>query len=147
MSTSKTPNIFVYPTQGPVLTNSGALLALNLGGDPVLDNMAPPWVPKCMFIKHIQTILILPCFSSQTRQACHPNDANFPFNLQVQGSSHQEAIPITREIGFNCGRLKTCKIHSSCTSVRGPQALEGNLLDINVWLMHMIFPGKHSAGG
>ena len=57
MSTSKTQNIFVYPTWGPVLPNSGAPWALNLGGNPVLDNMAPPWVPKCMFIKCTQTTL------------------------------------------------------------------------------------------
>ena len=109
--------------------------------------MAPPWVPKCMFIKCTQTTLKLPCFISQTRQACHPNNANFPFNLQMKSPSYQEAIPITREMGSNCGRLKTCEMHSPCTSVRGPQALEGNLLDINVWLMHIRFPGKHSAGG
>ena len=83
MSTSKTQNIFVYPMWGPVLPNSGALWALDLCGDPVLDNMALPWVPKCMFIKCTQTTLKLPCFSSQTRQACHPNDANFLFNLQL----------------------------------------------------------------
>ena len=82
MSTSKTQNIFVYPMWGPVLPNSGAPWALDLGGDPMLDNMAPPWVPKCMFIKCTQTTLKLPCFISQTRQACRPNDANFPFNLQ-----------------------------------------------------------------
>ena len=41
-STSKTQNIFVYPMWGPVLPNSGAPWALDLGGDPVLDNMAPP---------------------------------------------------------------------------------------------------------
>ena len=51
MSTSKTQNIFEYPMWGPVLPNSGAPWALDLGGDPVLDKMAPPWVPKCMFIK------------------------------------------------------------------------------------------------
>ena len=57
MLTSKTQNIFVYPMWGPVLPNSGVSWALDLGGDPVLDNMAPPWVPKWMFIKCTQTTL------------------------------------------------------------------------------------------
>ena len=83
MLTSKIQNIFVYPTCCPILPNSGAPWALDLDEDPVLDNMALPWVPKRMFIKYTQTTLKLPCFSSQTRQVCHPNDANFPFNLQV----------------------------------------------------------------
>ena len=91
----------------------------------MLDNMAPPWVPKCMFIKCTQTILKLPCFISQTRQACCPNDANFPFNLQMKSPSYQQAIPITREIGSNCGRLKTCEMHSPCTSVRGSPGFRG----------------------
>ena len=82
-----------------------------------------------------------------TRQACHPNDINFPFNIQLQGPSQQgpsqqETNPTTRETSSNCGRSKTCEMPSSCTSVREPQALLGKILGINVWLMHITFQAK-----